>query len=206
MADVCETVAAAGGIVLLERAISYTLGSIQVVRPDGLSRPTPCTEWDLGALLAHLDDSLGALFDAVDGGSVAARGEAPTPRWSDGNTPGGGHWTDLVTGVRARARDLMGACSSASRRVVSVGRFPLSTGVVTGTGAIEVAVHGWDVAQAYGWERPLPSALAEEMLALSPMFVAAMDRPGLFNPPVELLTPASPSDRLLAFLGRHPHP
>jgi uncharacterized protein (TIGR03086 family) len=204
MTDVCDQAAAAGGIVLLERAINYTLGSLQVVQPDGLSRPTPCADWDLAALLAHLDDSLSALFKAVDGGQVARGGDAPGGVREAWSTDGGGRGIDLVKGVRARARDLVGACSIAARPVVSVGGLPLNTGIVTGTGAIEIAVHGWDVAQACGWERPIPASLAEELLAISPMFVAAADRPGLFHPPVDPPEPATPSDRLLAFLGRRP--
>ena len=37
-----------------------------------------------------------------------------------------------------------------------------------------------------------------------PMFLAGAHRPGLFAPPVTPPEPASPSDRLVAFLGRRP--
>ena len=36
-----------------------------LVTPGGLSRPTPCTGWDLAELLVHMDDSLAALLEAV---------------------------------------------------------------------------------------------------------------------------------------------
>ena len=59
-----------GGGALLERAIGYTLGSLHLVTPGTMSHPTPCREWDLAALLAHMNDSLIALQEAVDLGHV----------------------------------------------------------------------------------------------------------------------------------------
>ena len=60
-----EATGMAAGTELLERAISYTRGSLALVTPGGLSRPTPCTGWDLAELLVHMDDSLAALLEAV---------------------------------------------------------------------------------------------------------------------------------------------
>ena len=56
-----------GGSALLERAISYTLGNLHLITATALSRPTPCPEWDLRELLAHMNDSLLALYDALSG-------------------------------------------------------------------------------------------------------------------------------------------
>lgn len=196
MTDACARAAHTGGLGLLERAINFTLGSLHVVTPGALSDATPCPAWDLRALLAHLDDSLTALHEAVDAGHVdldpsereEAFGAAPTAT------------------VRRHAIRLVGACIHADpdREVVSVAGTPLSACVVATTGAIEVAVHGWDIAQACGWRRPLPPSLAEELLDLSALFVEPADRPRLFAPPVPVPPQTSPGDRLLAFLGRRP--
>jgi hypothetical protein len=59
-----------GAVGLLERAISYTIGNLHNVTSATLSRPTPCREWDLKDLLAHMNDSLIALHDAIDLGHV----------------------------------------------------------------------------------------------------------------------------------------
>jgi uncharacterized protein (TIGR03086 family) len=69
---------------------------------------------------------------------------------------------------------------------------------------VEIAVHGWDVAQACGRPRPIPPQLAEELLQLAPLLVTDADRPGRFAPPVAVPAGASPGDRLVAFLGRGP--
>jgi uncharacterized protein (TIGR03086 family) len=75
---------------------------------------------------------------------------------------------------------------------------------VTSVGAVEIAVHGWDVAQACGHPRPIPPQLAKELLRLAPLLVTDADRPGRFAAPVAVPAHASPGDRLVAFLGRDP--
>lgn len=190
----------AAGVALLERAISYTLGSLHLVTPAVMSHPTPCPDWDLRALLAHMNDSLTALCEAIDTGHVASEwvGRAVPENGSD---PG----ADPVGTLRDRACRLLGAWTHTDRPdVVSIAGCPLTTSIVIGTGAVEITVHGWDVARACGHHRPLPASLAEEMLELCPLLVNDADRPGRFAPPVEVPPLASAGDRLLAFLGRYP--
>src|SRR5205814_8922976 len=91
-----------GGIALLERAMGYTLGRLPLVTPAALASPTPCREWDLRALLAHLDDSLLALYEAVAAGSVGLDPAGP----AGAAEPRGGH--DPVATGRARVDQTMG--------------------------------------------------------------------------------------------------
>ena len=55
-------------VAVLERSIAYALGSLALVTPQLLVRPTPCVRWDLRDLLHHLDDSMGALQEAAETG------------------------------------------------------------------------------------------------------------------------------------------
>ena len=55
---------------------------------------------------------------------------------------------------------------------------------------------------ARGGGHPIPAALATRMLGLCPLLVAG--REGLFAVPVEVPAQASPGDRLVGYLGRHP--
>ncbi|NJC73921.1 TIGR03086 family protein [Planosporangium thailandense] len=193
-----------GGVTLLERAISYTLGSLHGVTPAALPYRTPCRRWDLRTLLAHLDDSLLALEEAIGAGRVdVASGVGRT----DLGAAAAGHGSpaDPTAVLRDRARHLLGAWTAVDRRhTVSVAGYPLTGGIVTTTGAIEIAVHGWDVARACGRHHPIPAPLAEELLELSPLFVTDDDRPVRFAPPVDVSPLAGPADRLVAFLGRRP--
>jgi uncharacterized protein (TIGR03086 family) len=189
-----------GGVALLERAMGYTLGSLHLVTPEALSRPSPCRGWDLRALLAHMDDALVALQEAADLARVGLDG----PDGPDGaREPGDG--LDLVARLRVRACRLLGAWTraDASRRI-SIGGHPLPASVLTSAGALEVAVHGWDVARACGQPRPVPPALARTLLVIAPLLVTEADRGVRFAAPVDLPSSAGPSDQLIAYLGRDP--
>jgi uncharacterized protein (TIGR03086 family) len=180
-----------GGVGLLERAIAYLLGSLHGLDSRQLATPTPCSEWDLRALLAHVDDALLALHEAAWTGSVGLE-----PSDVDG---------EVVSSVRKHAGGLLGAWAGpSSPGAVLVAGSPLTAGIVTGTGALELAVHGWDLARARGRDHPIPPGLAGELLELAPLFVTPADRAGRFAAPVTLPAGASRGDRLLAFLGRRP--
>jgi uncharacterized protein (TIGR03086 family) len=182
-----------GGIALLERALSYTLGSLLLVTPDSLRNPTPCSDWDLADLLAHMNDSLAALQQAADLGHI----DEPAPRLDPDLDP--------VGSLRSRACRLLGAWSDAARpETVSIASLQISTSILTRTGAVEVAVHGWDVARACGVDRPIPPRLARELLDASTYLVIESDRPGRFAAPIDVPRDAPAGDRLLAYLGRDP--
>ncbi|HZD38404.1 MAG TPA: TIGR03086 family protein, partial [Actinomycetes bacterium] len=77
-------------------------------------------------------------------------------------------------------------------------------GVLASAGAIEIAVHGWDIARACGRDRPVPDGLAVELLSLCPLLVGDAGRGDQFAAPVPAGPTARPGDRLLALLGRDP--
>jgi uncharacterized protein (TIGR03086 family) len=167
-----------------------------------MSRPTPCADWDLRALLLHMNESLLTLHEAIASGRLGldAAGSAGDPAADYGDPT-----ADPVAALRNRGCQMIGAWANAPELTsIVVEDKPLSSGLVAATGAVEVAVHGWDVAGAIGARRPIPPALAEELLELSPMLVRDADRPTRFAPPVHVAANAGVSDRLLAFLGRDP--
>lgn len=186
-----------GAIGLLAGAVSYLLGVCAPLGPGEMALPTPCPHWDLARLLGHLCESMADLEAALR-----------TGRLDPGGPPGriGG---DPVEALRDRAAELLctGYCYGGPERFVAVGGLPIPAGVVACTGAVEIAVHGWDVSAARARadgvrEATIPAALATRMLRLGPLLVAG--REGLFGVPVEVPAQASPGDRLLGYLGRHP--
>jgi len=143
-----------------------------------------------------MNDSLLTLHQAI------AVGHLDDDNDDDYGDPG----LDPVASLRNRGCRMIGAWANArDPGDISIVDRVLTPGIVAAAGAVEVTVHGWDVARACGQDRPVPRALAEELLELCPLFVRDADRPTQFAPRVDL-TPAldSPSDRLVAFLGRDP--
>jgi uncharacterized protein (TIGR03086 family) len=198
----CTPRALTGGVALLERALGYTLGSLLLVTPEAMSNRTPCDEWNLSALLLHMNDSLLALHRAIAVAHVGldTAGDDGDPAGDHGDPAG-----DPIGTLRNRACRMIGAWANAREpSPISIGDRTLTPAIVAATGGVEVAVHGWDVARACGHDRPVPKALAEELLELCPLFVSDTDRPARFAAPVDVSPLASPSDRLVAFLGRRP--
>ena len=194
------TAALTRDVALLERAMGYTLGSLVLVTPDAMSSPTPCSAWDLRALLLHMNDSLLTLHEAI----TTARVDLVAVAGPDADY--GDPQLDPVASLRNRACQMIGswAAGAAEPRQIAVADRELASGLVAATGALEVAVHGWDVARACRQDRPVPPALADELLVLGSLLVCSADRPTRFADPVPLAAPASASDRLVALLGRRP--
>ena len=198
---------------LLDRAVRYALSAAGHATPQLLTTATPCAGWDLGTLLAHLGDSFDALADALAarsvgpcGGYCGAEGSAgapSAPQTAGGGAPGHG---DLIAGLAGRAAGLLWACAEirTGQEPVAVGDRRLTTSVVAITGAIEVAVHGWDISVSCGHGRPMPSRLATELLPYAALLVPRHTRAGLFADPVLVPRRTSAGDRLVAFLGRQP--
>jgi uncharacterized protein (TIGR03086 family) len=174
---------------LLERSLAYALGSVAGVAAGSLARGTPCADWDLGELLGHLDDSLDALYEGLTGGRI-------------GPFPGRDDSSDVACGFRRRVCALLGAWAAGPPECVLVGDRALDVRVMAAVGAVEIAVHGWDVAQACGRPRPIPVTLAAELLPVARCVVADADRGVRFAAQVAVPVCAGPDDRLLAFLGR----
>ncbi len=191
-----------GAIGLLAGAIGYTLGVCALIGPGEMALPTPCADWDMGMLLAHLSDSMADLETAIRTGHLDL--ERPLDQAVG----------DPVDTLRDRAAQLLCAAYGygGPGRFVAVGGLPVPVGLVACTGAVEIAVHGWDVSAARGSAgrdgagcggvRPIPAVLATRMLRLGPLLVAG--REGLFAVPVDVPAQASPGDRLVGYLGRRP--
>jgi uncharacterized protein (TIGR03086 family) len=183
-------------ISLLDQAISYAARSVLDVTPALLPGPTPCQGWNLDMLLRHASESLATLHDGTVTGHVGLIAALPD--------------SDVAADPARTFQDQAGrllaarAATGRPRQVLDIGDIPLPAIAVECTGAIEIAVHGWDISQACGQRWPIPDALAATLLAIAPLLIPETGRHPLFSPPVTATAQASPGDRLVAFLGRKP--
>lgn len=181
---------------LLEQAITYAARSVLDVTPALLPCPTPCRAWNLDMLLRHASESLAALHDGTVSRHIDLVPAAP-----DHNQV-----ADPAKSFRDGAARLIAALATADgrRQALDIGDVPLPAIAMECAGAIEIAVHGWDIAQACDQHRPIPDALAVSLLVIAPLLIPEAGRYPLFSPPVTPAAQASPSDQLVAYLGRTP--
>ncbi len=185
-----------GAIGLLEQAISYAARSVLDVTPTLLPRPTPCRHWNLDMLLSHASESLAALHDATVTGHVPLIPAGPVHEPT----------ADPAQIFRSQAVRLLAARATADNghQVLGVGDLSLPAIAIECAGAIEIAVHGWDISQACGQNRPIPDALAASLLAIAPLLIPETGRHPHFSPPVTAPARVGLGDRLVAYLGRNP--
>ncbi|WP_406831444.1 maleylpyruvate isomerase N-terminal domain-containing protein [Pedococcus sp. KACC 23699] len=183
--------AAPGALDLLDRAVGYTRGCLAKVTPEVLDRPTPCAGWSLLDLLVHMDDSLAALGQAAESSTLTP---APEPEPADAGA--------LLVSIRQRACTLVGQWMPPGEPMVRLGRFDLARETLGGVGALEITLHGWDVATTLGLDRPIPPALAMDLWPLARDHITDADRPGRFALPPGVPPWASPATLLLAHAGR----
>jgi len=187
------------GFGLLRRAVGDALASAALATPEFLPAATPCSGWNLRDLLDHLSESLDVVREAITSGQP---GPGPVPGAEAPPGPG------PAAGLRHRAVRLLAACAAAAAEdeLVTIAGHRLARSMIAEAGAVEVAVHGWDIRMACGDRRPVPAELAIDMLPLAPLLIPEGSRHGLFAEPVAVPRLACPGDHLVAFLGRRPVP
>jgi uncharacterized protein (TIGR03086 family) len=171
---------------LLERALGYTRSALSTVGADR-SGPSPCAGWTLADLLTHMDDGLDAFLEAA-GGAVLL--EVPRAAGAEPDV------------LRAKACRLYGRWSAHIAPRVVVGDRELPAGLLVCAAALEITVHGWDVAQATGAGGRIPENLAEALMPVAHAVVTPGDRPERFAVPLRTGPEASSAEVLLGFLGR----
>lgn len=182
---------------LFARATGQLAGLVAAVPVERLGDPTPCEEFDIRALLAHLVGGLNA--GAVLGETGEPRRIAPAAA----DVPDD-DWAAAYEAGRAR---LAAAWADDAKLDMPVsvpwgempGRAYLSSGCV-----LETVAHTWDLSQALGHPLPLDQELGEYALQWARQALTA-DRRGEgvpFGPVQPAPEGADAYARLAAWLGR----
>jgi uncharacterized protein (TIGR03086 family) len=181
-------------ISVFQRAVDQTGQIVASVKPDQLGASTPCSDWDVRALLNHT-------IAAVQAFDTAARG-APF----DGSVFGRDNvGEDAAAAYEASAGNLRDALAKPG---VIDAMWEMPFGSVPGMMAasfatLELAQHGWDVARATGQQPDFDAEVTETALAAARMAHAEQVRvAGVFGPEAECPAGAPPHDQLAAFVGR----
>ena len=159
------------------------------------SRPTPCTDWDVRELVAHLNNG-NHLFAAAlaDYAALPVRERAGSTTTTTRRRP---------TGRAPRPWSPRSAGPAPWGRTVQAPFGTVPGAVAVHLRLTEVLVHGWDLAQATGQVAAFSEDLAEQELAFTRDALGALP-PGRspFAPPTPAPDTAPALDRLAACLGR----
>ena len=180
-------------IDLLDQGYEWTAARIAAVPADHLDAPTPCSLWNLRELLDHTIGSLTMLTDAVAGPDEpeprrrSRLSDRPPGTWPSPSSPPGA----VGRGKLPASWTAPSSCRSAPCRH--------RRGVRT---LLETVVHGWDISQASGEAAAIPDELAV-LSSRSPGRRSSIANRG-DNFAADLGIGDTPSDRLVAYLGRKP--
>jgi uncharacterized protein (TIGR03086 family) len=172
-------------VTMFERAASGAASMVGQVRPDQTNGPTPCTEWDVQALLDHMAAGTGYLLSAAGVDVMPAE-------------------ASYLAAV-SRCVEVLRQDGVLERTCLSPAGFEWPIAQAASGTAMDQLVHTWDLAVAIGGERRLDPELVEACVA---MFLPDMPNigraAGIVGPEVPIPADASAQDRLLGAMGRRP--
>ncbi|MFJ8965313.1 TIGR03086 family metal-binding protein [Lentzea sp. NPDC102401] len=185
-------------LTLHHTAVGTSVEIVSKVSADDLGKPTPCSEWTLAELLAHMTAQ-------HHGFAAAARGKGgDLAAWevSVSSRP--------VVDYAEAAEDVLAAFAEPEvpQREFELpefgARFPAMQAI--GFHLIDYVVHGWDVARSLGLDYHLAPELAEPALriALAVPDGEARLKPGAPFGPALVADDDDPLNRVLTALGRSP--
>ncbi|MFF3456476.1 TIGR03086 family metal-binding protein [Streptomyces sp. NPDC002730] len=182
---------------LYERAADQFASLLKTVTPERLGDPTPCTEFDVRALLSHVvggTHRIATIGEGGDGLSVPAR--------VDGVADDG--WTTVYEEARRRFTAAWADDAKLSRLVAVPWAAELPGAAAVGGYVMETLTHTWDLSQALGHPMALDEELAKVILPIAQQVLPADSRgEGVpFAAVQEAPEGADAYGRLASWLGR----
>ena len=163
------------------RALYQAADELHSVPAYKLSAPTPCSDWDVATLVAHVVAAPGRFVVMSSDGQPDWAAKPPLP-------------DDWTAEFRSGADDLM--------RMWREGDDAASPAADWQTA--ELAVHTWDLARATGQSTDLDPEVAQRGLDFMSSALTPENRGAAFGPAVTLPDDAPVYERLVAFAGRDP--
>ena len=171
----------------------------RTITDDQLDNKTPCTEYDVRALLNHL------LFWGPSLAGAGRKESVPQPAVAESDVQlADGDWRGRLLAVLDDIASSW-APASASEGETSMGTPQLlPASVMADMIAGELAVHGWDLAVATGQRLELPADLLAHLHATITAGVEQGRAMGMYGPQVAVSPDAPTWDRVLGLTGRDP--
>lgn len=170
---------------MFDRAAGAAAGRARAVSSEQLGLATPCTEWDVAALLEHMAGGPTYLLAALGA-------ESEGPAWPE-------------QGAIDACVALLREPGALERRCQSPAGFEWSVAEAAAGTAMDQLVHTWDLAVAVGEDRTLdPEVTAAVVGLFLPDMPEVGRQAGFVGPAVPVEEGAAAQDVLLGAMGRDP--
>jgi len=171
--------------------------AVDATGPMQWGEPTPCTDWDVRALVNHVAGEMLWVPPLMDGQTVADVADR-----FDGDVLG----DDPVATWKGAADGALAAFSAPGAMEATA---HLSFGDFSGNDYCwqligDLAVHSWDLARAVDADQSIPADLAQAVYDFMAPMLASFGPNDYFAAAVEVPEDASAEDRLVALTGRKP--
>ena len=162
---------------------------------DQLGAATPCSEYDVRALLNHVISGNLWVSPLVEGKTIEEVGDS-----LDGDQVG----NDPSAAYDASAKEAGAAFQQpgAMERPVAVSYGPVPGEIYAGHRFIDIVVHGWDLAKATGQDTALDPALVDGCWRVIEPQLDLLRASGMFGEDLDVPADADAQTRLLAAMGR----
>jgi uncharacterized protein (TIGR03086 family) len=173
-------------IRLYRETAEWTGAIIDQIKPDQLNNPTPCTEWDVQALLNHMVGATAMYIATISGTEVNRPTEAVGK-------------SDFVAGAKKVLE--LAEVPGATERIVTTRRGDLTVREFLENSFVDALAHGWDLAIATNQDPTIPEHLAQ---ACYDRWLPKIEnsRGRAFGAEVVVAENASIQSKLLGILGR----
>lgn len=177
---------------LVGAAVETAAGIIANIGPDQWSLPTPCTEWNVRDVVAHLVAGNRVL-------TMALQGEKPG--FDAYQRPVENPAADFTTSSETMLALLEAPGAMTGSIALPYGTMPAPA--AAGFRFVDLLNHAWDLAKATGQPTDFAPDLNEAALTMSRASMQGRERPaGVIGPEQQAPAGASAADKLAAFLGR----
>jgi uncharacterized protein (TIGR03086 family) len=183
---------------LASEALDLFIDAVDQTPAESWDQPSNLEDWSLRDLVGHATGTAAKMVTLIEGGEV----------WGGPSQPADWLCEDPLARLRELAAQLAGALPGTdfdAMRPSPLGDAPLHR--VLGFPVSDLAVHSWDLHRSQGRSTELP----DDLLALCRGLVESapeemLRRPGGFGPAQPAPADATPTARLMAFLGRSVDP
>lgn len=174
-------------------AMNLVIGAVEQTPPENWDRPSNLDGWSLRELVGHVTGSAAKIVTLVENGEIWGRSE-PADWMCDDPAA-------RLREFRDRLRATLPGADLDEPRTSPQGEVPLHRALTYPVS--DLALHSWDIHRSQGRLIELP----DELLAFCRDLVESVPedmlrRPGGFGPACPAPEDASPTARLMAYLGR----